>query len=71
MSKLRRDEISHSLFPSHTHTELKLTLPESPDVAEVELHQGGGREAGERGLEVEDKASSRASNSILMDLLPI
>lgn len=56
----------------HTHTELKQTVPESPDVAEVEYRWGwgGGRKQrkGGRGF---DKASSRASNSILTDLLPI
>lgn len=42
MSKPERDESSHSLFPSLT--EMKPTLQESPDVAEV-----GGRTQGKKG----------------------
>ncbi len=41
MSKLR-DEISHSLFPSDTHTELRRILQESPDVTWVEFGWGWG-----------------------------
>lgn len=49
MSKLRRDEISHSLsFPSHT--ELKQTLTDSPDEAEVEYgSEWRGRKRGKGG----------------------
>ena len=54
-------------FPSHT--QLKQTLTESPDVAEVECMWG--ENTGERGAEVEYKASSGASNSKVTDLLPI
>lgn len=75
MSKLRRGEISHSLFfPSPTYRALQ-RAPECPDVAEVEyINEGGGGRVGSegrRGVEVEDKGSSRASNSTVKDLLPI
>lgn len=61
-----------SLFPSYTHSQLKQTLPDCPDVAEVGYRWGWGRgKQRKKGVEVEYKASSRASNSTLTDLLPI
>lgn len=50
-------DLSLSLFPSHTHTELKLTLPESPDVAEVEFTLGRG--SGSRGKGVRGRRQSQ------------
>lgn len=35
------------------------------------MGRSGGAGSGAKGVEVEDKVSSRASNSMLMDLLPI
>lgn len=74
MSKLGRDEISHSLSLSlsYAYRVNAVSTGESRcSRGGVSVGGWGGESKRKGGVEVEDKASSRASNSIVRDLLPI